>query len=82
MAYTGGAGIGTDGNQRISMGLSLGLINRRFDQSKLQTNGMNDDNTGQSITSPFNESLNQNLPGSISDAGAGIVYYDATLVKR
>jgi type IX secretion system PorP/SprF family membrane protein len=79
MAYTG-VRFGADGNQRISMGLSLGLINRRFDQSKLQTNDMNDDNTNQ-INQPFNESLNK-TSGSNFDAGAGIVYYDATPGKK
>jgi type IX secretion system PorP/SprF family membrane protein len=79
MSYTG-VRFGTDGNQRISMGLSLGLINRRFDQSKLLTNDMNDDNTNQ-ITQPFNESLNK-TSGSSFDAGAGIVYYDATPGKK
>jgi len=79
MAYTG-VRFGTDGNQRISMGLSLGLINRRFDKSKLQTNDMYDPSTGE-VRPGFNESVSK-TSGSNFDAGAGIVYYDATPGKK
>lgn len=79
MAYTG-VRFGTDGNQRISMGMSLGLINRRFDQSKLQTNGMYNPQTGE-VTPILDEPLSK-TSGSNFDAGAGIMYYDATPGKK
>ena len=79
MAYTG-VRFGTDGNQHISMGMSFGVINRRFDQSKLQTNGMYNGNTG-AVDQPFDEPLNK-TSGSSFDAGAGVVYYDATPGKK
>lgn len=79
MAYTG-VRFGTDGNQRISMGMSLGLINRRFDRSKLQTNGMYNPQTGE-VTAILDEPLSK-TSGSNFDAGAGIMYYDATPGKK
>jgi type IX secretion system PorP/SprF family membrane protein len=78
MAYTG-VRFGVDGNQRISIGMSLGMINRRFDQSKMQTNGMYNWQTGD-IT-PNSEPLGK-TSGSNFDAGAGVMYYDATPGKK
>jgi len=79
MAYTG-VRFGADGNHRISMGMSLGLINRRFDPSKFQTNGMYDPQTGEPTLG--NDEVLGKTNGSNFDAGAGIMYYDATPNKK
>ncbi|HEX6427643.1 MAG TPA: PorP/SprF family type IX secretion system membrane protein [Niastella sp.] len=78
MAYTG-VRFGADGNHRISMGMSLGLISRRFDQSKFQTDEMWDPQTGATLG---NDEVLNKTAGSNFDAGAGIMYYDATPGKK
>jgi type IX secretion system PorP/SprF family membrane protein len=62
------------------MGMSFGIINRRFDPSKLQTNGMYNPATGE-VSTVIDEPLNK-TSGSSFDAGAGVVYYDATPGKK
>jgi type IX secretion system PorP/SprF family membrane protein len=80
MAYTG-VRFGADGNHRISMGMSLGLISRRFDPSKIQTSSMWDPQNGLDPNLGNDEVLNK-TSGSNFDAGAGIMYYDATPDKK
>jgi type IX secretion system PorP/SprF family membrane protein len=80
MAYTG-VRFGANGNHRISMGMSLGLINRRFDPSKFQTSDMWDPQTGLNPSLGGDEVLTK-TGGTNFDAGAGIVYYDATPDKK
>jgi acyl-CoA synthetase (AMP-forming)/AMP-acid ligase II len=72
---------GADGNHRISMGMSMGLINRRFDPSKFQTSDMWDPQTGLNPSLGGDEVLSK-TSGSNFDAGAGIMYYDATPGKK
>lgn len=79
MAYTG-VRFGANGNHRISMGMSLGLINRRFDQSKFQTSDMWDSQTG--LNPSLGDEVLTKTGGTNFDAGAGIVYYDATPGKK
>src|ERR1044072_8243580 len=81
MAYSG-VRFGVDGNQRISMGMSLGIINRRFDQSKFTTSNQFDPSTGE-----FNPNIQPDegmskTSGTSFDAGAGIMYYDASPGKK
>lgn len=80
MAYNG-VRFGKDGNQRISMGISLGLINRRFDQSKFQTGEQWNAATGFDPTMGTGEALAKTSASAL-DAGAGIMYYDATPDKK
>ncbi len=79
-AYTG-VRFGADGNQRISMGLSMGLINRRFDPSKFQTG---DQWTGGGGYNPGGGSSDvlARTSAMAFDAGVGIMYYDATPDKK
>ncbi len=81
MAYSG-VRFGVDGNQRISMGMSFGIINRRFDRSKFRTDEQFDPSTGE-----FNPNMQPTetfakTSGTAFDAGAGILYYDATPGKK
>lgn len=80
MAYTG-VRFGADGNHRISMGMSLGLINRRFDPSKFETSDMWNPQTGVDPSLGGGEVLSK-TSGSNFDAGAGIMYYDASPGKK
>jgi type IX secretion system PorP/SprF family membrane protein len=64
MAYTGVR----FGDHQVSMGLSFGMINRRFDPSKFE------------LEDP-SETLTK-TSASAFDAGAGIVYYDGTPGKK
>jgi type IX secretion system PorP/SprF family membrane protein len=80
MAYTG-VRFGAMGYQRLTMGMQLGFIQRRFDRSKLtfgdQWNPITGFNPG--VTSA--DVLTRNAASSF-DAGAGILYYDATPGKK
>jgi type IX secretion system PorP/SprF family membrane protein len=80
MAYTG-VRFGPDGNQRVVMGLSLGVLNRRFDPSKFQTDAQWSDLTGLN-PNQANDEVYAKTSGASFDAGAGITYYDATPEKK
>lgn len=81
MAYSG-VRFGVDGNQRISMGMSLGIINRRFDQSKFTTANQFDPSTGEYNPNMTNDEVLSKTSATSFDAGAGIMYYDATPGKK
>lgn len=81
MAYSG-VRFGVDGNQRISMGMSLGIINRRFDQSKFTTNNQFDPSTGEFNPNIQPDEVLSKTSATSFDAGAGIMYYDATPGKK
>ena len=80
IAYTG-IKFGKNGEQHISIGINAGIIDRRFDQSKLKTGNQWD---------PNSQSYNQNIPAEVIasptqtafDMGAGALYFDATPNKK
>jgi type IX secretion system PorP/SprF family membrane protein len=80
MAYTG-VRFGPSGNHRISMGISMGILNRRFDPSKFQTGDQWNPNTGFDPTAGGLDVLAK-TSGTSFDAGAGILYFDATPDKK
>lgn len=81
VAYTG-LRFGRDGNQCVSIGLSGGIINRKFNPSRFQTGAQWDDITNSlNLNLPMNDVLAKN--GALAfDAGAGVVFFDATPGKR
>lgn len=79
VAYTG-VKFGTAGTQRLVFGIQAGMIDRRFDGSKL-TFGDQNPITGTPVAS--NDPILGNLRKSTSfDAGAGVLYFDATPGKK
>lgn len=80
MAYTG-VKFGANGNQRFTMGLQLGMIQRKFDRSKLtfgdQWNPITGFNPGVASADVFTRTSAASF-----DAGVGILYYDATPGKK
>lgn len=80
MAYTG-VRFGANGNQRFTMGLQLGMIQRKFDRSKLtfgdQWNPITGYNPGVASADVFTRTSAASF-----DAGVGILYYDATPGKK
>lgn len=80
MAYTG-LRFGKNGTQQISLGYSVGIINRRFNPSKFQYGDQWNSVTGYSASNPGSESLS-NSSATTFDIGAGAVYYDAAPGKK
>jgi type IX secretion system PorP/SprF family membrane protein len=80
LAYTG-IRFGSNGNQHISAGFSLGMLNRRFDQSKFRTGSQWTVGNGVDPSLPSMENLDK-TSATVFDAGAGILYYDATPDKK
>jgi type IX secretion system PorP/SprF family membrane protein len=81
VAYTG-LRFGRDGNHRVSIGLSGGIINRKFNPSKFQSGSQWDDITNSlNLSIPMDDILSKNSALTF-DAGAGIMYFDATPGKR
>lgn len=81
MSYTG-IRFGKDGNQHIALGISLGMINRHFDQSKFKTGENFNPATGAYDPSrPSNDNFGK-MSSTSFDAGAGAMYYDATPGKK
>ncbi len=80
LAYTG-VRFGTNGNHHLTMGISLGAINRRFDQTKFRTGSQWDAATGYDPTLPNRENLTK-PSATVFDAGAGLLYFDATPQKK
>lgn len=76
VAYSG-VRWGSDQTKIISIGLQGGVINRRFDPSKLQFGDQWIPGVGYSPSTPTGEPL-QNLSRTVFDFGAGLTYYDAT----
>lgn len=81
VAYTGFR-FGKEGNQRVSIGITGGVINRRFNPSKFQTGAQWDDVTNSlNLNLPMTDILSKNSAMAF-DAGAGIMYFDAAPGKR
>lgn len=81
VAYTG-LRFGKDGSQRISIGISGGVINRKFNPSKFQSGSQWDDLTNSlNLSIPMNDVLSKNSAMTF-DAGAGIMYFDAAPGKK
>ena len=79
VAYTG-IKFGAAGNQHISIGINGGIIDRRFDPSKMKFG----DQWNQSVglpTSPTAEVI-ANPAQTTLDLGAGVLYYDATPFQK
>jgi type IX secretion system PorP/SprF family membrane protein len=79
VAYTG-IKFGSAGNQHISIGINGGVIDRRFDPSKMkfgdqwnQSFGLPTSPTAEVIANPAQTTL---------DLGAGVLYYDATPFQK
>lgn len=79
-AYTG-LRFGVTGNQRLVFGLQAGLIQRKFNPSKLSWADQWNPITGYSSTNPTAEILSRTTAASF-DAGAGLLYYDAQPGKK
>ena len=78
-AYTG-LRFGRDGNQRVSLGLSAGFINRRINPEKGVT-GSQWTPLGVDPSLSAQENFSSRS-GASFDAGAGLVYYDAAPGKK
>lgn len=79
-AYTG-VRFGANGNQRVVMGLQLGVIRRSFNPSKLtfgdQWNPVTGYNPGTSTSDVFSQTSATSF-----DAGVGLMYFDAEQGKK
>lgn len=80
VAYTG-VKFGTDNNHRLVLALQAGLINRRVDQSKFKWGDQWNPITGYNANNATTESF-ANTNSTTFDAGAGILYYDASPDKK
>ncbi len=80
VAYTG-VRFGAMGNQRLVFGLQGGIIQRRFNPSKLSWGDQWNPITGYNAANPTTEFLNRTSATSF-DAGAGVLYYDAEPGKK
>jgi Bacteroidetes-specific putative membrane protein len=79
-AYTG-VRLGPMENHRISMGLQIGIIQRKFNPSKLTFGDQWNPITGYNPGATSFESFNRTSATSF-DAAAGILYYDAQPGKK
>jgi type IX secretion system PorP/SprF family membrane protein len=80
VAYTG-LRFGAMGYQRLVFGMQAGLIQRRFNPSKLSWGDQWNPITGYNPSNPTAEFLSRNAASSF-DAGAGLLYYDAQPGKK
>jgi type IX secretion system PorP/SprF family membrane protein len=80
MAYTG-VRFGAMGHHRLNMGLQLGMIQRKFDRSKLTFGDQWNPITGYNPGAVSADVLTRTAATSF-DAGVGILYYDATPGKK
>jgi len=80
VAYTG-IKFDAEGYKRLVFGLQAGMIDRRFDRTKFQLGDQWNPITGYN---PSTATLDQfpRTASSVFDAGAGLVYYDATPGKK
>lgn len=80
LAYTG-IRFGAMENHRVVIGLQAGLIQRRFDPSKLTYGDQWNPVTGYNPSNPTGEVL-KTKNASNFDAGAGILYFDGTANRK
>ena len=80
LAYTG-VRFGPGENHRVVLGLQAGLIQRRFDATKLTFGDQWNPITGYNPGNPTADLFRNNNASSF-DAGAGILYFDATPGKK
>lgn len=80
VAYTG-VRFGKEGMHRLHLGLQFGLMQRRFDRSKLTFGDQWNTITGYNPGSVSAATLTRTSAGSF-DAGAGAMYFDATPDKK
>lgn len=80
LAYTG-LRFGPTENHRVVFGMQVGIIQRRFDASKLTFGDQWNPITGYNPSNPTADFLKNNNATSF-DMGAGILYFDATPGKR
>jgi type IX secretion system PorP/SprF family membrane protein len=80
MAYSG-VKFGPDGYKRLNMGFQLGMIQRRFDISKMTFGEQWNPSTGYNPSAGNGESLSKTSATSF-DAGVGVMYYDAEPGKK
>lgn len=77
VAYTG-LRFGKDGNHRVTVGLTGGVINRKFNPSKFQTGEQWAELANSlDLSIPMTDILSKNSAMAF-DAGAGAMYFDAT----
>jgi len=80
-ALSYGITVSNNGTQRINFGLEAGIINRSFNNSKLQFGDQYNPVTGYDPSSGALESF-PNTNTTVFDASAGIFYYDGDDNKR
>jgi type IX secretion system PorP/SprF family membrane protein len=80
LAYTG-LRFGPTENHRVVFGMQVGIIQRRFDASKLTFGDQWNPITGYNPSNPTGDFLKNNNATSF-DMGAGILYFDATPGKK
>lgn len=80
LAFTG-VRFGPAENHRIVLALQAGIIQRRFDASKLTFGDQWNPITGYNPSNPTADFLKNNTASSF-DAGAGLLYFDATPGKK
>lgn len=80
LAYTGFK-LGALGYKKLHFGMQFGLIQRRFNPSKLSFGDQWNPVTGYSPSTPTADILNRNSNSSF-DAGAGLLYFDAEPGKK
>ncbi|WP_343667662.1 PorP/SprF family type IX secretion system membrane protein [Chitinophaga sp.] len=79
-SYTG-VKLGANQTHRLVFGIQVGLIQRRFDASKLTFGDQWNPVTGYNPGTPSAEALSRTSATSF-DAGAGVLYYDAEPGKK
>jgi type IX secretion system PorP/SprF family membrane protein len=80
VAYTG-VKLGKEGMHRLQFGLQAGIIQRRFDRSKLKFGAQWNPITGYNPGAGATENLTR-TSATAFDAAAGVVYFDATPGKK
>jgi type IX secretion system PorP/SprF family membrane protein len=80
IAYSG-IKFGQDGNQRITTGIQVGLLSRRFDPAKFQFGDQWNPITGYNPGATTADFINQ-TSSSVLDIGAGLSYFDGTPDKK
>lgn len=79
-SYTG-VRFGAEGTHRLVFGLQFGMIQRRFDASKLTFGDQWNPITGYNPGTPSGDAFSRTSSSSF-DAGAGVLYYDAEPGKK
>ncbi|MFY7965030.1 MAG: PorP/SprF family type IX secretion system membrane protein [Chitinophagaceae bacterium] len=80
VAYTG-IKFGATGNHHVTIGINGGVIDRRFDPSKMKFGNQYNPGIGFDPSLLSNEVL-ANPSQTVLDLGAGVLYYDATPNKK